>query len=123
MQKTLTISIGNSDNNLSQSTWANYVKALRETVNPDILPEGYRYATIHFLGFTNPDSLRQSCTLVLGINTDELLQVTNSNFDQWVEYHLRPALCRIAAMYDQESIALTIGETEFLPGRGKFEYV
>lgn len=116
MKKTITISIGNSDNWLNQSAWANYVKALKETIDPDLMPEGFRMAVLHFFGFTNPDSIRQSCTAVLEIDTDELYKVTGKSFEEFMEYTLRPGLARIAAMYDQESIAVTIGETEFVYG-------
>lgn len=117
MQKTLTISIGNSDNKLIQSEWANYVQALRETVDPHLDTYQAGGSRVVFFGFSNPDSQRQQCTAVLAVDTDEILEKFNVTFDQWLEYSLRPLLSRLCGMYRQDSIALTVGETEFIGER------
>lgn len=96
MKKTIVIQIGNSDDKLSQGQWAEYVTGLRLVV-VSFAP------TIHFSGGSPCDARWQNFCIVGEIAVQNL-----PAFDA--------ELRELAKSFDQESIAVIIGETAFVKG-------
>jgi len=95
---TITIQIGNSDNKLTQRRWADFVAAVSDRL--EVYVED-RSAEIHFFGAPHTWAQWQNAAWVVSIESDVLK-------------FLRPELAYIARTFDQDSIALTVGETEFV---------
>ena len=94
---TYTIQIGNSDNKLSQDKWSDFINTLRASLED----QGW---DIHFFGFSAPDAPWQNCCVVVIINDGEDVDI------------LKDELRYLSGMYNQDSIALTTGTTEFIKG-------
>lgn len=90
---TATIGIGNSDDKLSQIAWSNYIEAVAMMINIS----SYK---VYFAGFSNPTKPWQNACWVIDIGDDVL--------------YLKRQLIMIAKRFNQDSIALTVGETELL---------
>lgn len=92
--KTITIQIGNSDNKLTQSEWAHYVEStkicIENTVNQ-----------VHFFGGAPNWYPWQNVAWVCII------------FDECID-DLTKKLIGIRKSFNQDSIAVTIGDTEFI---------
>ncbi len=96
--KTATIQIGNSDDKLLQHQWSHFCDRVGDTVR--------RYASeIHFRGFAPSDAPWQNAAWVIAIDEDALAR-------------LRAELSVDALGFRQDSIALTVGDTEFVAARG-----
>jgi hypothetical protein len=95
------IQIGNSDDKLDQVDWSSFVYAVN-----DIILE-YRYK-IHFHGVSVGSAPWQNACWVLEIESDKagMAMITV----------LRRELARVAKDYCQDSIALSLGDTEFVKG-------
>ena len=93
---TIVVQIGNSDDKLPQARWARFITRVH-SVCADAL-------TVHFSGGSAQDATWQNYC-ILGVAEEEF----------WVD-HLRSDLSQLAAEFGQESIALTIGKTEFVKG-------
>lgn len=93
MKKTVTIQAGNTDNKLTQQRWSCFVHDLQCHIPG--------YVTVHFFG---------------GATTWEPWQ--NVCWCGEIEVHQIPALTRIIKdireAYNQDSVAVTIGETLFV---------
>jgi hypothetical protein len=91
---TVTIQLGNSDNKLSQIEWASFVAEADSTVR--------RYTnTVHFCGAPASTAPYQNFAMVIDISESELDL-------------LKGSLKRLREVYFQDSIALTVGTTEFI---------
>lgn len=89
--KTVTIQIGNSDDKLTQSRWSMFVKELNNIVTVDC-------GQVHFCGHSAGDAPWQNHCVVA--ECDDL---------GW----LQARLAELAGRYDQDSIAMTAGNTVF----------
>lgn len=98
---TAVIQIGNSDDKLTQADWSDFVSDVQDF----IIGSGY---PIHFHGLSISSAPWQNACWVLD---------TRNVFDKIVAIDiLRHELSRLANMYKQDSIALTLGDTEFVKG-------
>lgn len=95
--KTVAILIGNSDNRLTQRRWSEFVRSVHVTVN-SFSDE------IHFDGASPSDSPYQNHCWVFQA---ELSAAEQENFKR--------AISANAALFQQDSIAVVIGETKFVP--------
>ena len=96
------ITIGNSDDKLTQNRWSHYVVAVDLAVR-DAVSAG---AIVHFHGFSPPSAPWQNAMWVVELPADVL-----------VGEHLRSCLRRIARAFYQTSIAwATTEKVEFLAG-------
>ena len=91
---TATVQIGNSDDKLTQSEWSAFQSAAWATIQ---LWAG----VIHFEGHSAP--------MVSWQNACWVFEIQDANLT-----HLRGALANVARRYRQDSIALTLGVTEFV---------
>ena len=91
---TCVIQIGNSDDKLTQLQWHNFVRFTEALVNVNS-------RAIHFSGFSRPDADWQNACWVA--------EVEPSAVDG-----LKARLGAIAKEFNQDSIALTVGETVFV---------
>ena len=95
--KTITIQIGNSDDKLTQREWSNYVREMGDRVA--------RYGgQIHFSGSSSPCAPWQNCCWVLEVARDATTSVET----------LRAQVASVGKLFRQESVAFTVGETEFV---------
>ena len=92
--KTLIICIGNSDNKLTQLEWAAFCDVVGRAVRHEVVK-------IHFKGGTNYDSQYQTACWVCEIPEENIAT-------------LRDHLTSIRINYNQDSIAIVIGDTEFV---------
>ncbi len=91
---TVVIQIGNSDDKLSQAEWSEFVSYVRDAV--------VQYSSrIHFEGGSRIDAPWQNVCFVS--------EVSPSNHVRLLDH-----LSRIRSEYRQESVAVTVGETEFV---------
>jgi len=97
-QKTVTIQIGNSDNKLSQAEWARFVHETNEEVRACC-------HDVHFFGSSDPFAPWQNAAWVVVCLEDEI--GLNS---EW----LKERVSKVGARYNQESVAVTVGDTEFV---------
>lgn len=97
---TYTVSIGNSDNKLTQKEWSEFVDGLGICLRVS-------QAEIHFFGFTRADGPYQSCTAVFA------KPEADPSAEDWAE-SLKYHLAQLADEFRQDSIAWTQGETDFI---------
>lgn len=97
--KTYTILIGNSDQKLKQYHWS----ALVEAMTPIIMDVTRNYAgsEVHFRGFSPSESPYQNAAWVIQL-PDEAWPL------------MADRLARLASRWSQDSIAVVIGETQFI---------
>lgn len=88
------ISIGNSDDRLSQAEWSGYVNDVR------VLIEDTAEA-VHGIFFSQPDSRYQNACFSLGMKDEKIAD-------------LKKELAYFAACYNQESIAFCSGTAELI---------
>lgn len=94
---TAVISIGNSDDKLTQAKWSAYVSDVSWIIS--------RYALHpHFSGLSVGSSPWQNACWIVGLPPD--FDINQFKFE----------LRRIAQKYGQDSIALLVGNTEFVKG-------
>lgn len=90
---TVVIQIGNSDDKLPQRKWAEFCSAVNLVIS--------RYVqAVHFNGHSHPGAIWQNACWII-----EPL----GNLDE-----LRDELSLVADTFDQDSIAMTVGQTEFI---------
>lgn len=90
MSQTVVVQIGNSDNKLTQAQWANFVSCVRTALS--------RYE-VHFSGGSATDAPWQNfCWVFAAHSMDGLVS----------------DLGDIAKTFNQDSIAVTIGTTQFV---------
>lgn len=92
--KTITIQIGNSDNKLSQQDWSDFVNDVNELI-------GYYAKEIHFFGAPPNYAPHQNSAWVITCN------------DTAIE-NLKGSITSFRKHYNQDSVAFTIGNTEFI---------
>ena len=99
---TAVISIGNSDDKLTQKQWSDFMQDVSWIIKRyDLL--------IHLNGFSSPTAPWQNaCWIIQLADEPEFLD------------KFRSELTRLADEYAQDSIALLIGETEFVSGTVKY---
>lgn len=91
---TLTIQIGNSDDRLAQKQWSEFVNKL--------ISNCQFYGQIHFAGGSPNNTQWQNYCVVLQLTYDNKLD------------SIMGAMSNLAAEYQQDSIAVTVGQTEFV---------
>lgn len=91
---TIVVQISNTDNKLSQSQWSEFVRALRKAIQDST-------QHVHFEGGSPWDAPTQNACWVADHRAETELQL----FTQ---------LTNIRKIYLQDSVAVTIGETEFI---------
>lgn len=96
MSETITafVAIGNSDDKLTQASWALYTRST------DAIVEKWAIE-VHGRWYSLPDSRYQNACWCLETSAHELES-------------LRERLAVLAHSFEQESIALTVGTTEFI---------
>jgi hypothetical protein len=92
--KTITIQIGNSDNKLTQNDWAHYVESAKLSIESHA-------NEVHFFGGPPNWYPWQNVAWVIAIKDEEIPT-------------LKQSLAYVRHSYKQDSIALLIGETEFI---------
>jgi hypothetical protein len=98
---TATICIGNSDDKLTQAQWSDYVAQVQALLYS-------RNYHIHFHGCSDGAAPWQNACWVVALNPDNL-------YDTSERYRvLRSRLARLAREFNQDSIALTIGNAELV---------
>lgn len=100
MSRNILISIGNSDDKLTQAEWATFIRLTRELLDWDEIQ-------IHGEWFSAPDSPWQNANWCVEIRGAE--GVTDGTREM-----LRYDLTKLARQFRQDSIAWTEGEVEFL---------
>jgi hypothetical protein len=104
---TVYISIGNSDDKLSQTDWSSYVLDVDRAFEAAVRYEGAR---VHGRWYSLPTEPWQNACWCAEWHEDLALVVEA----------LRRKLQRVAADYQQESIAWAVAETEFIrPGEAR----
>lgn len=93
MSGTVVVQIGNSDDHLAQTRWANYVREVRAAITPHAAP-------IWFEGLSPADAPWQNACWVFELISDTQIHAA-----------LKGELGRIAAEFGQDAIAWTTGET------------
>lgn len=94
-KKTYTIQIGNSDNKLNQKNWSEFVRLVTFKICD-------HSSQIHFSAGSPSEAEWQNFCWVIDINDDEELN--------W----LKRDLTQLRMRFNQDSIALTAGITEFI---------
>jgi hypothetical protein len=94
MLVTAVVQIGNSDDKLTQNEWSNFIDIVNELI--------IRYQSgIHFYGFSIPNAAWQNACWVILIEKQDIID-------------LKKKLQATKAEFKQDSIAVTIGETEMV---------
>jgi hypothetical protein len=93
MKSTVTISIGNSDDKLTQKDWAAFCGSIDYMCR--------FYGLLHFRGFSISDCAHQNATWVVEVHDNHISifkkQITN-----------------VRKEYRQDSAAFTVGQTQFI---------
>lgn len=95
---TVYISIGNSDDKLSQKDWAEFIASVGDDINKDAV-------AIHGLWFSQPASPFQNACWCIEVAPE-------------AAQRLRGFLSRAALAYGQDSIAWAVADTEFIKADG-----
>lgn len=95
--KTITIQIGNSDNKLTQQEWNSFIYDVLRCILGIIIEQDQ----IHFRGGSNPDEPWQNYCWVINLDEERIPE-------------LREWLASAADRFKQDSIAMIIGDTEFI---------
>lgn len=106
MSNTVVIQIGNTDDKLSQERWAAFVGQLERAIQ--------RLGDVHFFGCSMPDSPWQNCCAVVEVEDLVWKNYDWASFDEWVKHVITPGLADLRDRYNQDSIAMTLGHTEFV---------
>jgi hypothetical protein len=93
---TIVIQIGNSDNKLSQGEWAHFCAGAHLAISENV-------HQIHFKGGSDWDAPWQ--------NACWACELGNNSLDD-----LKAGLAMLCRQFNQDSIAITCGETEFVTG-------
>ena len=93
-KSTITIQIGNSDDKLSQVRWHDFCHHMQSVLESEKIE-------LHFSGFSYQGAPWQNACWVGVVDVDRLPSI-------------KAALRTCAELFDQESIALTVGDTTFV---------
>lgn len=99
---TYTVQIGNSDDKLSQKRWSEFIDAVMRVID-DLQIEFPDEIEVHSWAYSNPAASWQNVTAVF-----------NAPATRIVNEAVRAKLAVVAAEFEQDSIALTIGPTTFV---------
>ena len=91
---TVVIQIGNSDDKLTQKRWSMFAVEIRDII------KSYGQPT-HFCGSSEPFTQWQNACFVIACDSEDIP-------------YLREALTVVRERHKQDSIAITVGETEFI---------
>jgi len=94
IEQTITIQIGNSDDKLSQNRWHDYCEHVQGVLD-------YHPIELHFSGFSRPDAPWQNACWV-GVAKEADVE------------SIKAALRTCAEIFDQDSIAMTVGYTHLV---------
>jgi exo-beta-1,3-glucanase (GH17 family) len=94
IEVTVTIQIGNSDDKLTQSEWAEYVNEVKKAVELNC-------TIVHFFGGAETWKPWQNVCWIIGCSDYMILT-------------FKDVLTRIRLKYNQDSIAFSISNTEFI---------
>lgn len=94
MTKTVTVQIGNTDDKLAQADWSAYAMAIKGAIFGSC-------TEVHFFGGPPTFERWQNVAWVVTVEDDKLAD-------------LRRALTDVRQCFEQESVALTPGVTEFI---------
>lgn len=95
---TLAVLIGNSDNRLTQKQWSEYIQAVGDAIQK-------HSERIYFGGSSWPQAEWQNACWVI-----------QPKSEPFQEAQLWEALQKIAVTFNQESIAMVSGDTQFIRG-------
>lgn len=98
MTRSAAVLIGNTDDKLSQQQWAGFCNDVAEAIREAGLP-------VHFAGAPYTAAPWQNAAWVIELPNGAVSHEVNS---------LRTKLRRLAAEYDQETVAWFDGQTQFL---------
>lgn len=98
--KTVVVGIGNSDNKLTQEKWASIIHSVDTYIQLNSIQT-------HFAGFSPGDATWQNACWMADVKDKKVNE-------------LRECLKLVGKIYDQDSIAFIVGDTEFL-GETKHE--
>lgn len=98
--QTVTVQIGNSDDRLTQKEWSSYIKETHRTIQKHA-------QQLHFTGGSSQSAPWQNYCWVFNVSGSrrECKQLL---------VELVKELGRVRHMFDQESIAFSVGTTEFI---------
>lgn len=102
---TVVAAIGNSDNHLSQAEWSQFINAF---------DRGAKIGNREFFGFSNPTAPWQNCCLVTAVADEEARANGWDDTLTYIHAVLDPVFADLCRRFKQESIALTIGTTQFI---------
>ncbi len=102
---TIVIQIGNSDDKLTQAEWAKFVRTVDGWIE-SCVDNGM--AAIHFRGFSVADAAWQNACWVIEWRPGVV--------GPWTVEAFKKRLGNVAGKFRQDSIAVTVGETEFVKG-------
>lgn len=105
---TCTVQIGNSDDKLTQREWVSFIRDVHIILRHTLQGMGQ----MHFFGTAPPDGEYQNAAWVFVLDRQEAMG------------HIRDALAFTAERYGQDSIALTVGQTDLVlspAGKAKLE--
>jgi hypothetical protein len=91
---TVTICIGNSDDKLTQKEWSEFITMMNKMLRQV-------YAETQFSGFSAPNAPWQNACWVVGIHDHKIEDLKNR-------------IRHIRGMFKQDSVAVVVGETEFV---------
>lgn len=97
---TYTVQIGNSDDKLGQERWSEFIDGLGVVLAELETEIG---CEVHFFGYSAPQGHWQNCCAVFNVPATGEANLL-----------IRSKLEKLAALFDQDSIALTVGATTFV---------
>ncbi len=92
--RTITIQIGNSDNKLTKNEWAHFVMAMDQDIKAMVF-------RVHFASGSNTEDPWQNFCWICEVDSSVLGPL----------YHV---IRRTRAAHNQDSVAVTLGDTEFI---------
>jgi hypothetical protein len=108
------ISIGNSDDKLTQVRWSDFIDEVRSLIDE---ADADNRINVHGEWFSAPDQPWQNANWCIEIVGDDLSSAPSTETYMRTRADLRRQLQRLALKYEQDSIAWTEGNVEFLPAR------
>lgn len=97
---TYIVQIDNSDDKLPQGVWVEFINELSHLLAVELKVK------IHFFGYSPPNAAWQNCCAVF-----------EGGEEVWHPSNIQERLSYMAAVFKQDSIAVTIGSTVFIEAR------
>lgn len=92
--KSVVVQIGNTDNKLTQAEWSHFVVAVNAKISEGSI-------AVHFMGGSAWDAPWQNACWVCGVLEDEVDELLGE-------------LTKVRKAYKQNSIAVQVGDTQFI---------